>query len=617
MPLQKISIRPGIDRNNTNYSNEGGFYACDKVRFRAGTPEKLGGWVKYITATFLGTARGLFNWVTLDRKNLLAIGTNIKYYLEHSDGLYDITPIRATATLSANAFAATINTTTVKVTHAAHGGQTGDYVTFSGAAAFAGIPASSLNTEFKITVADASTYIIEVKNAATSTTTGGGAAIVAAYQITTAPDISVPGRGWNAGAWGRGAWNSAADTVVHTTLRQWSQESFGEDHVFCLRGALDHGDLYFWQNENGLTNRAVKLSSLPGAIDTPLMATCMLLSVGDRHLLAFGTNAIGSTAYDPLLVRWADTESVTNWTPAITNAAGDLRLSSGNRIVIAVRYRQEIIVFTDTTVFGIQFIGAPDIFGQRPLVDNISVIAPRAVVATNHGVYWMGNDKFYFYNGSADTLPCTLRTYVFNDINMSQAAQIFGGTNEGFSEVWWFYCSARSTTVDRYVIYNYDERLWAYGSMSRTAWLDSPLKTSPIAAGDNHTLYLHENGVDDDRTTPLASFIESSDFDITDGEDFLFVKRLLPDVMFDGSSADAPSVTFTLTPRNAPGGAYKTEQANSVTRSAVVPVEQFTERCDVRLRGRQIRLRLESNELGVHWKWGVPRIEVQPDGRKA
>lgn len=613
MPFFKLKFRPGINRTSTDYDNEGGYFACDKVRFRNGVPEKIGGWTKYALAQYAGTARALFNWVTLDNINVLALGTNVKYYIESSGGMYDVTPIRATVTLASNPFAITSGSSTVVVTHAAHGAATGDYVTFSGAVDVGNITAAHLNKEFQVTYIDGNSYSITVELSASSTTTGGGAAVDAEYQIPIATAIAVPGRGWNAGSWGRGTWGSqASDTqIAFSTLRLWSQESFGEDHVFCPRD----GTLYYWKYSLGLNHRATPLEDEAGAADVPLMATKIMMSTVGRHLIAFGTNPVGSTEQDPLEVRWCSSEDLTLWTPALTNSAGTYRLSSGNRIVTAARLKQEMLIFTDSTIYSMQHIGAPDIFGFHPAADNISIISPNALAVVGNAVFWMAQDKFYVYTGRAETLPCLIDDYIFDDINLKQADQIIAGTNEGFSEIWWFYCSANSDTIDRYVIYNYDERTWAYGNMHRTAWLDSPLKSSPVAAANGY-LYYHESGVDDDRTTPIHAWVESSDFDISEGDDFMFVKRLLPDVSFTGSTASNPAVSITLTPRNAPGSAYKAGDSNRVVRSAKVPVERFTERCDVRLRGRHLKFRIESTELGVQWQLGSSRIEVQPDGKK-
>lgn len=614
MPLQKIKLRPGINRSSTNYDNEGGYFACDKIRFRAGTPEKIGGWVKYMTATVSGTCRNLFNWVTLDNTNILAIGTNTKLYIEASGGLYDITPIRSSGVINANPIASTSGSNVLVVTDTSHGAVVGDYVTLSGATAVGGWSMAELNREHQISkIVDDSKYEIVMASAATVTTTGGGASVTAAYQISSTADVSVPGKGWNVGGWGREGWNepASAAAVIYSTLRLWSIESWGEDLVFCTR----NGQIYYWDFSDGLNARASLLSAEAGASNVPLVATCMLMSTQERIMIALGTNPIGTSVQDPLLVRWCDRENLTDWLPSATNTAGDLRVSSGNYIVTAKKLKQEILIFTDASIHSMQFVGAPDIYGMQPVADNISIVSPQSVAVVNSAAFWMGNDKFYFYNGRADTLPCSIDDYIFSDINVKQADQFHCGTNERFSEIWWFYCSANSNDIDRYVIYNYDEKTWAYGTMNRTAWLDSSLKESPVAAS-NSTLYYHEKGVDDDRTTPINAWVESSDFNLGNGDQIMFAKRVLPDISFVGSEVDNPVVTMSLVPRNAPGAPYKSGNTGTVLRTASLPVEVFTEQLDVRLRGRQLKMRVESNQLGVHWQLGTPRIEMQPDGGK-
>lgn len=619
MPLTRLKFRPGIDRSNTNYANEGGFYACDKVRFRSGSAQKIGGWVKYVQTAVVGSVRNLFNWVSLDSTNLLAIGTNAKYYVEHAGTLHDVTPWRATATLT-NPFAVTLGSTTVTVTHTAHGAANGDYVNISNAAQLGGIPASDFNQEFSIVYVNANTYQITVNTPAGSTVTGGGT-VTAGYQITVGRAISTPGRGWGAGSWSRGTWGSAATQNLNiVSLRQWSQEAFGEDHIFCVR----NDKLWLWRYNSGAgyNTRAVDLAAQAGAYDVPLMASKLLMSTADRHLIAFGCNAVGTTTQDPLLIRWANTESYLDWSgDGVVNhyggpdTSGFLRCSSGNYISTAIRYNNQILVFTDSTVYGMQFIGAPYIFGMLPVADNISIMSPQCVAVAGSNVFWMGTDKFYVFNGQVQTLTCTLMNLIFDDINMQQQQQVFAGTNEGFSEVWWFYCSANSSTIDRYVVFNYVENLWYYGTMHRTAWLDSHLKQYPLAAMDS-TIYYHEFGTDDDRLAPIDAWLESSDISLGEGDEFCFVNRILPDVDFTGSPAATPAVTITLTPRNTPGGAYFNDQTGTVTNATVLPYEQFTERLDVRLRGRQLKFRIESNNLGVQWQLGVPRIDVKPDGKK-
>lgn len=614
MALQKIKLKPGINRNSTNYDNEGGYFDCDKVRFRSGVPEKIGGWVKYMTQQVAGTCRNLFCWVTLDNTNILAIGTNAKIYIEASGGLYDITPIRSTSTINTDPFSSTSGSSVVQVTDTAHGASLGDHVTYTGATAVGGWTTTDLNKEHQIVqVIDDNTYTVAMPFGATVTAVGGGAAVSAAYQVSSTADVSVPGRGWNAGGWGRATWNSPAPAaaVVYSTLRLWSIETFGEDLVFCPRG----GQLYYWDYSDGLNQRAKLLSSEAGANEVPVVATELLMSTQERHLIAFGVNPVGSSVQDPLLIRWCDRENLTQWENLITNTSGELRVSTGDRIVTAKKLKQEILVFTDASIHSMQFIDAPLIYGIQPTADNISIASPNAVAVVGNSAFWMGRDKFYVYNGRSETLPCSVDDYIFSDINVKQSDQIHCGTNERFSEVWWFYCSASSNAIDRYVIYNYDEKTWAYGNMHRTAWLDSSLKETPIAAASGQ-LYYQEKGVDNDRTMPIHAWIESSDFNIGNGDDMMFVTRMFPDVSFVGSESPVPAVTMTLTPRNAPGAPYRSGDAGVVVRSAVVPVEQFTEQLDLRLRGRQIKLRIESNELGVQWQLGTPRIDVRPDGKK-
>lgn len=609
MPLIPVQLRPGVNRDTTSYSNEGGYFACDKIRFRSGFPEKIGGWERYNIATFLGAARGLFNWVTLDANNLMAIGTNQKYYIENSGGFFDITPLRTTTTLGANPLSTTSGSKTVTVTFVGHGARLGDFVTFSGASAVGGIPAADINREQVVTAFTPNTYTFEVATAATSTATGGGAAVVAAYQLPVGPDIAVPGFGWGAGPWGRDNWSGPASSGTFSVLRLWSQDNFGDAHVFCERDR----EIYYWEPVfSPQASRAVRLRDVAGTREVPLMAAHILMSQTDRHLIAFGCNPVGSTEQDPLLVRWCSSEDIGDWLPTIENTSGDLRIGSGNKIVTAVRTRQEIIIFTDAGLHSMQFIGAPDTFGILPAAENISIISPRAATVVNNTIYWMGVDKFYSYSGRVDTVPCTLQAHVFKNINLGQGVQVHAGTNEGFNEVWWFYCTKDSLTIDAYVIYNYVDRTWYYGSLHRTAWLDSPTKQSPVAAGNN-LLYSHEVGVDD-VNLPLPAFIETSDFDIDTGEYFSFVTKMIPDVTFRGSVAPAPQVQITLTPRNHPGGAYFNNQPSTVSKT--VTVEQFTEKCDVRLRGRQVKMRVESDALGVQWQLGTPRIMVQPDGQK-
>jgi hypothetical protein len=626
MPLKKLTLRPGVNKENTRYTNENGWYECDKVRFRQGTPEKIGGWAPLSASTFQGICRSLSNWITLANINLLGVGTNLKFYVEQG-GLYnDITPLRTTVTINNNPFALTASTT-VTVTDTAHGCTTGDFVTFSGAVDIGGVgtnvTASVLNREFQVTVVDANTYTIQISVVPNATaiagSPGGGAAVVAAYQIPVGPAVAIPLSGWGAGTWGSGSWGLTSTSG--SALRLWSQSNFGEDLIFGPRG----GNLYYWDASAGVSTRAVALSSLAGANGVPTVQNFIAVSDISRFVFAFACNEIGSSIQDPLLIRWSDQESATDWTPAATNQAGSLRLSFGSEIVAAIQTRQEIVVFTDSALYSLQYLGAPEVWGAQLLGDNISIESQNAVAIGSGVVYWMGVDKFYKYDGRVNTLKCDLRRHVFEDINQDQGSQIFAGTSEGFNEVWWFYCSAGSTTINRYVVYNYLEEIWYYGTMERTAWLDSGLLDFPIAATYHKNIVLHENGVDDNVTgTPLAinAYIESAEFDIEDGQNFGFIWRMLPDVTFTGSTISNPSLNMTLIPMKGSGSGFNTPQSlggsssAAVTRTATVPIEQFTNIVYIRVRGRQLIMKAESTGLGVTWQLGSPRIDVRPDGRR-
>jgi hypothetical protein len=629
MPLKKLTLRPGVNKENTRYTNENGWYECDKVRFRQGTPEKIGGWAPLSASTFQGICRSLSNWITLANINLLGVGTNLKFYVEQGGIYNDITPLRTTVTINNNPFALTASTT-VTVTDTAHGCTTGDFVTFSGAVDIGGagppvtnVTASVLNQEFQVTVVDANTYTIQISvvpNAtAIAASPGGGAAVVAAYQIPIGPAVAIPLSGWGAGAWGSGSWGLTSTSG--SALRLWSQSNFGEDLIFGPRG----GNLYYWDASAGVSTRAVALSSLSGANGVPTVQNFIAVSDISRFVFAFACNEIGSSVQDPLLIRWSDQESATDWTPAATNQAGSLRLSFGSEIVAAIQTRQEIVVFTDSALYSLQYLGAPEVWGAQLLGDNISIESQNAVAIGSGVVYWMGVDKFYKYDGRVNTLKCDLRRHVFGDINQDQGSQIFAGTSEGFNEVWWFYCSAGSTTINRYVVYNYLEEIWYYGTMERTAWLDSGLLDFPIAATYHKNIVLHENGVDDNVTgTPLAinAYIESAEFDIEDGQNFGFIWRMLPDVTFTGSTTSNPSLNMTLIPMKGSGSGFNTPQSlggsssAAVTRTATVPIEQFTNIVYIRVRGRQLIMKAESTGLGVTWQLGSPRIDVRPDGRR-
>lgn len=617
MPLLPLQFKPGINREVTNYVAEGGWYDCDKVRFQYGQPQKIGGWTRIGAPLFLGVCRSLTNWVTLAGENLLGFGTHLKYYVEVGESVFDITPIRASSTINNNPFSTTSGNPVVRVTDTGHGCIDGDFVTFSGATGgFAGLVAADLNKEFQITLVDGDTYDITLSVTPNATTTGGGAAVVAAYQATTGLSTYVQGTGWGAGSYGRGGWGSGSSIAIGFQLRIWNHGQFGEDLIFGPRG----GGLYYWDASTGTGSRGVALSSLGGASDVPTVHNCLLVSDVSRFVMVFGTNAIGGSTLDPMLVRWSDQESAVNWTPAVTNQAGDQRLSYGSEIITARQSKQEVLVWTDAGLYSAQYQGPPFVWGFQLVGENLSISGPNAVASANNTSYWMGVDKFYTYNGRVQTLPCPLLSYVFDDFNTTQRWQVYAGTNEGYNEVWWHYCSADSDQNDRYVVYNYVEDAWYFGTMARSAWLDTPLRPYPVATNAGSLIY-HESGNDDGETINEAAhafnaYIESADFDIEDGHNFAFVTKVLPDVTFTGSTTATPEVILTLTARNTPGAADNAgADAQTVTRTLAAP-ERFTEQLHVRLRGRHMRIRWESNTLGTKWQVGKPRLDVRKDGRR-
>ena len=693
MPLKKILFKPGTNQENTRYTNENGWYISEKVRFRQGTPEKIGGWQRISPFTFQGVCRLLWNWVTLGFENLLAIGTNLKFYIERGGAYYDITPIRSTETLT-DPF--TTNTTTgtanqVLVTDNAHGAKNGDFVTFSGSGAVGGIPAGDLNANHQIANVTTNTYTITVATNASSIATGGGT-VTAQYEINISSAIQGSVIGWGSGPWGGGNWGIGVPGTER--LRLWSAQNWGEDLVFGVRGK----EIYYWDATNGVTTRGVALNSLGGdvtftatsptvvtfasvllsegtavkfnfetggsipsgvtagttyylrnvdgatanisasltgalvntdstganvyvseLVDVPSKQNGMLVSDTSRFLILFGTTDYGSAVLDPMLIRWSSQESVVDWVPAVTNQAGSLRLSHGSQIIAELQTRQEIVVWTDSALYSLQYLGPPFVWGSQLLGDNISIVSSNAVAVASGVVYWMGIDKFYTYNGRVQTLRCDLRRYVFSDINASQYEQIFAGTNEGFNEVWWFYCSADSTQVNKYVVYNYAEDIWYYGNMSRSAWIDSGLRYYPEAATYNYNIVDHEYGVDDlsaETPAPIEAYIESAEFDIEDGQNFGFVWRMVPDLTFQGSTTQNPQVTMTLYGMNGSGSGYNTEAAKAVARTSTATIEQFTNIIYTRIRGRQMIMRIGSDGLGTTWQLGAPRIDVKQDGQR-
>jgi len=614
MPLQKLKFNPGVDRENTRYAAEGGWYETDKVRFRRGMPQKIGGWVRISANTFLGVCRSMLNWITLQQQNLVSVGTNLKYYIERGGAYFDVTPIRATATLT-NPFTTTSGSATVLVTDNAHGALQNDFVTFSGASAVGGL---TLNGEFQINFVSANSYNITAASLASSSATGGGT-VTAAYEINTGNEIAVPFTGWSAGTWGAGTWGVGGTTLA--PIRLWSQANFGEDLFFGYRG----GSLFYWDASNGVNTRAVYVTSLGGASDVPTIVNKTFVSDIFRFAFCFGANQLGATALDPMLIRWSNQEDVANWTPLATNQAGSLRLSRGSEIITVLQARQEILIWSDTALYGMQYLGAPEVWGAQLLGDNITIASTNAAVYSGNIAYWMGTDKFYSYDGTVKTLPCSVRSYVFNDFNVSQYAQVVAGTNERFDEVWWFYCSAGVTRNDRYVVYNYLQDIWYYGTLSRSAWIDSDLRENPMAATYSNNLVNHEVGYDNQESataSAITATLLSSEFDLDDGDKFMFVNRVLPDVTFEGSTVTNPAAVMTLSPMQNSGSGYNNplsvggNSASTVTRTATVPIEEFTGQVFVRVRGRQMAFKMESTELGVAWKLGIPRLEMRADGRR-
>jgi hypothetical protein len=744
MPLQKLIFKPGINKEGTNYTNEGGWFDCDKVRFRSGNAEKIGGWARLSNNTFQGICRALWNWGTLAGANLLGVGTNLKYYVEQGGGYNDITPIRVTYTHSTspstdNMFSTTNGSNVVTVTLTGYGGVNNDFVTISGATAVGGIPATELNAEQQITYKSTTQFTFTTTTAATSTVAaGGGTAITAAFQINTGLGVEVAGTGWGAGTWAtyinttltnpftaasagvsvltvtktahglttgdyvyfssisadacginrlvlqkafpitstgantftistvigsntytttstaasggtvvistpvapvRG-WGAAASVGIAQQLRIWTNDNFGQDLFIAPRGSeiyywLPTGQTYPSGATGGLTTRAKLLSDESTAAGfsgqfVPNNTNQVIGSAIQRFVICFGANpydpADANTAFDPLLIRWSDQENPYEWVPAVTNQSGEYRLNIGSYVVCARSTRQEILIWSDAALYSMQYLGPPYVWGFQLLQDNISIMGPNASITVNNVTYWMGTDKFYRYTGRVETLPCTLRQYIYQDINQDQNFQVYAGSVEGYNEIWWFYCSANSNIIDRYVIYNYLDDVWYYGNMARTAWLDSGLRTYPMGADvTNSRILYHENGVDDVSgltPAPIVSYVQSSDFDIGDGHNFGFVWRILPDLTFNGSTSGVPQVTMTVLPRVNSGTAYGTPDPQTVASAQsyasryTYDVQQFTGQVYTRIRGRQMAFRIESIALGVDWQLGYPRIDIRPDGRR-
>ena len=622
MPLSKLQFKPGINKEGTNYSNEGGWFDGDKIRFRSGYPESIGGWQRVSNNQFTGTARKVFDFVTLDSQNLLFVGTEKKAFLENAGVFSDITPIRSTVSLGSNP----VNTTggagsgvVTVTTQSAHGAATGDFVTLASLTATDGITTGQLNKEQTITsVPSTTTFTVDTGGSASSgSTAGGGSSGTAAFQINIGINTTILGSGWSAGTWGRFEWGSASGALSGITLRLWAVDNFGEDLLFNVM----NGSIYYWDATNGTSTRAVELSSLTGASDTPTIARKVLVSDVDRHIIAFGANILGTNTQDPLLIRFGSQESLTDFTPTATNTAGDIRLSKGSEIITAVQTSRQILVFTDQSLYSMQFLGAPFTFGVSLLGDNIRISGPNTAIAVNDVVFWMGQENFYLYDGRIQTISCSVRDYVFSDMNNQQSFKFHAGSIGSQTEIWWFYCSSGVSEIDRYVVYNYGQQVWYYGTLVRTAWNDraSGLRSFPQATTTDSYLLNHESGLDDASSgsaVAINAFIESSDFDIGDGEQFMMVNRILPDLTFDGSTASSPAAKFTVKSRDFSGNNFTESPSGSAVRTATTPVEQFTEKVDLRARGRQMAIRVEKDAVGVRWRLGSPRLDSRADGRR-
>jgi hypothetical protein len=704
MPFTKLQFRPGVNREITQYANEGGWFDMDKVRFGAGFPEKIGGWTLSDNEYYAGTCRSLHQWTDLRANLLTGIGTNLKYYIRTGGTLYDITPIRETTAAGGATFSATSDTissaidavvttipltsvtgfpttggriridseditytgisgssltgcvrgedgttaashsilavvgcASITVTDVSHGALEGDFVTFSGAATLGGnMTAAVLNQEYQIVATPTTgTYVIEARTTSTivsiSTKTGpnpvyvystaadvgtGGASIVAEYQINSGADSAVSGSGWGAGAWSRDGWSSpSAVSVAGDGVRLWSADNFGEDLIYNVRNK----GIYYWDATGGPSVRGVALSSLAGAATTPTIAAQVIVSERDRHVIAFGCDdEFNIGVQDRLLIRFSDQESLTDWRSLPTNTAGSIRIGSGSKIICAVETKQQTMVFTDVSLHAMQYLGPPFTFGITVASENTTIAGPNAAISVDDTVYWMGINDFYSYNGVVSSMDCTVRQYVFGDLNASQIEKVTVGLNSSFSEVWWFYPSAASETNDRYVVYNYRDGNWYFGTMARNAWIDRGVDQLPLAAGDDYALYFHESGLDDGSTEPASginAYIQSSGSTIGTGDQFALIQKVIPDIDFTGSGP-MPSVVMTIKANNFPGGSFLQEDGASVMRTASLPVQQFTNQLYLRLRGRAFFFRIESTEAGTTWKLGSPRVEVRTDGMR-
>lgn len=638
MTLTKLQFKPGFVKDTTAYASEGSWRDGNKVRFRLGFPEKIGGWQKLSSTSFLGTCRALLPWYDLSGNPRIGVGTNLKYYVEEGGAYLDITPIRATTAAGDVTFSATTGSATITVSDTGHGAATNDFVTFSGAVSLGGnITADVLNQEYQIaSIVDSDTYTITARTAGTSIssitvdgelsptpvlatasdTGSGGASTVGTYQINTAPDSTSLGTGWGAGTWSRGTWSSpSTTTAVASQLSAWSHDTFGEDLLMCLRG----GPIYRWDTSVGASTRAVDISTLTGT-EIPTAANRVLVSDRDRHVVAFGVTPEGGGDLDPMLIRFSSQEDYTDWQSTTTNTAGSLRIGNGAEIVTAVETRQQTLVMTDTALYVMQYLGPPFTFGISMVSRNTSIMSPTAAVAIDDAVYWMGDGVFYLFNGAVREIPCPVVDYVSDTMDKSQVFKVTCGANVAFNEVWWFYPCAISTECDRYVVFNYLQNIWYTGTMPRSAWADKANGSVPVAANHNDgRLYYQETGLNDGTTdpySPINAYVESSPLEIAEGDRFAFMTRVLPDITFGASTAVNPSVDVTLYASTYPGELYEQDDDGTVVQSATTPVEQYTEQLDIRLRGRQMKMRVESNETNMEWRLGVPRVDIRTDGKR-
>jgi hypothetical protein len=638
MPLSKLQFRPGFVKDATDYANEGGWFSGDKVRFRLGFPEKIGGWQKLSSKSFLGICRRLIAWTDLSGQRNFGVGTNLKYYVNRGGAYFDITPVRTTTAAGDVTFSAINGSATITVTDTAHGALADDFVIFSGATGLGGnITADVLNQEYKIdTIIDPNNYTITARTANTSITsitvdgelsftpvtanssdTGdGGTSTVGTYLLNRTLDTTVLGVGWGAGPWSDGAWSEDASIpITATQIALWSHDTFGEDLLINQRG----GPIYLWDTSVGPSSRAVNISTLAGASDTPAQVNQVMVSDRDRHVIAFGATPQGGSELDPMLIRFSNQEDPANWTATATNTAGDLVLGSGSEIVRAVETRQQTIVLTDKAVYSLQFLGPPFTFGVTLLSQNISIISPTAATAVDDLVVWMGEEEFFVYDGTVKPLPCPVRDFVFQTMDRSEPFKVISGSNTAFGEIWWFYPTPDTGDDEAYVVYNYQQNIWYTGSLERTAWVDRARKQLPLAASRDGYLYFHESGLDDGSTNPpsaINAVIESSPIDIQDGNEFSFITRIVPDVDFRTSTSPDTNVEMTVTAFNYPGQGPLNGDGGEVIRSASAPVDLYTDKLDVRLRGRAFSLKVESDDTGVAWRLGAPRVDVKPDGRR-